>query len=108
MAGEAAMHGREIDRLRAELVHLDATLRLFDPESDPTDVPTVHRNPKRTEWFARGEVTRRVYETLRDEEVVSPRKLTKRAWSKRAYLKPTGRSARTITALFTIVAYYPT
>ncbi len=48
------MHSREIDRLRAEIVHLDAVLRLFDPETDPTDIPALCRHPRRTEWFARG------------------------------------------------------
>ena len=33
IAGEIEMHSREIDRLRAELVHLDATMQLFDPET---------------------------------------------------------------------------
>src|SRR3954465_1844154 len=32
IAGEIEMHSREIDRLRAELVHLDAIMQLFDPE----------------------------------------------------------------------------
>ena len=35
IAGKIAMHTREIDRLRAQLIHLDATLRLFDPETEP-------------------------------------------------------------------------
>ena len=33
IASEIAIHSREIDRLRAKLIHLDATLRLFDPET---------------------------------------------------------------------------
>src|SRR5215213_3202874 len=57
IAGEIEMHSREIDRLRAELVHLDATMQLFDPETEPSDVPALRRYPRRTEWFARGEVT---------------------------------------------------
>ena len=36
IAGEIAMHSREIDRLRSELVHLDATLRPFDPATEPS------------------------------------------------------------------------
>ena len=57
IAGEIEMHSREIDRLRAELVHLDATMQLFDPETDPSDVPALRCYPRRTEWFARGEAT---------------------------------------------------
>jgi hypothetical protein len=33
LAGQIEMHQREVDRIRSELVHLDATLRLFDPSS---------------------------------------------------------------------------
>ena len=35
ISGEIEMHSRELDRLRATLVHIDATLWLFDPETDP-------------------------------------------------------------------------
>jgi hypothetical protein len=45
IAGEIEMHNREIDRLRAELVHLDATMRLFDLETDPSDIPALRRIP---------------------------------------------------------------
>ena len=94
IAGEIAMHSREIDRLRAELVHLDATLPLFDPDTEPSDVPALYRHPKRTEWFARGEVTRRVYETLRNEGTVSPRELAKRAMIEKGISETDERSAR--------------
>src|SRR4051812_3279109 len=66
ITGEIEMHSREIDRLRAELVHLDATMQLFDPETDPSDVPALRRYPRRTEWFARGEVTQHIYEAFRE------------------------------------------
>jgi hypothetical protein len=108
IAGEIAMHGREIDRLRAELVHLDATLRLFDPDTEPSDVPALYRYPKHTEWFARGEVTRRVYEALRDEGVVSPRELAKRAMIEKGIAETDRKVRKDITALFTNVAYYLT
>jgi hypothetical protein len=65
ITGQIAMHEREVDRLRAELVHVDATLRLFDPGTDPADIGALRRFPRRTEYFARGEVTRMVYDALR-------------------------------------------
>jgi hypothetical protein len=65
IAGMIAMYEREVDRLRAELVHVDATLRLFDPGTDPADIAALRRFPRRTEYFARGEVTKRVYDALR-------------------------------------------
>ncbi|MFL5251427.1 MAG: hypothetical protein ACJ8AI_00760 [Rhodopila sp.] len=79
IAGEIEMHSREIDRLRAELVHLDATMQLFDPETEPSDVPALRRYPRRTEWFARGEVTQHIYEAFREQEVIWPRQIAKQA-----------------------------
>jgi hypothetical protein len=108
IAGEIDMHTREIARLRTELIHLDATMRLFDPETDPNDVPALHRYPKRTEWFARGEVTRRTYEALRDEGTVSPRELAQRAMIEKDISETDRKVRRDITALFTNVAYYLT
>ena len=69
------MHSREIDRLRAELVLIDAMMRLFDPGTDPDDIPAIRGYPRRTEWFARGEVTQRIYEALRDQGTISPRQV---------------------------------
>src|SRR5437016_1072425 len=66
ITGQIAMYEREVARLRAELVHLDATLRLFDPGTDPAAIEPLRRFPRRTEYFARGEVTKRVYDALRD------------------------------------------
>ena len=91
IAGEIEMHSREIDRLRSELVHLDATMQLFDPETDPSDVPALRRYPRRTEWFARGEVTQRIYETLREEAVIWPRDIATGRWLKGEYPRRTRR-----------------
>ena len=49
IAGEIEMHSREVDRLRATLIHIDATLRLFDPETDPNDIRAMRRYPQRKE-----------------------------------------------------------
>ena len=72
IAGEIEMHSREIDRLRAELVHLDSTMRLFDPGTDPSDIPAIRGYPRCTEWFPRGGVTRLVYEAMRDNKIIWP------------------------------------
>src|SRR5258707_10940439 len=66
LAGQIEMHNREVDRLRAELVHLDATLRLFDPYIQPDEIASRKRWPRRTDYFARGELTRLVFDTLRE------------------------------------------
>jgi len=66
LAGQIEMHNREIDRLRSELVHLDATLRLFDPYIQPDEIASRKRWPRRTDYFARGELTRLVFDAIRE------------------------------------------
>src|SRR5437764_145315 len=61
ITGQIEMHQREIERLRVDLVHVDATLRLFDPDTDPYDILPRRRLPKRTHYFDKGEQSRRVY-----------------------------------------------
>ncbi|HEY0833646.1 MAG TPA: hypothetical protein VGE72_07015 [Azospirillum sp.] len=49
---------------RADLVHLDATLRLFAPDVVPEDIaPKAVR--KRNDWFKPGELSRMVLDILR-------------------------------------------
>ena len=56
---------RQIAQHRADLVHLDSVLRLFQPERDPTEIRpkrSVHRN----RYFATGELARLCREAFRD------------------------------------------
>jgi hypothetical protein len=79
IAGQIEVHQVEIDALRAVLVHLDATLRLFDPETDPGDIMPHRRFPRRSHYFATGEQTRRVFEAIRDLGTVSATELALKA-----------------------------
>lgn len=83
LAGQIEMHNREVDRLRSELVHLDATLRLFDPYALPDEIAPRQRWPRRTDYFARGELTRLVYEAIRDNGTTSAGELGAAAMSAR-------------------------
>jgi hypothetical protein len=105
IAGDIEMHSREIDRLRAELVHLDATMRLFDPATDPDDIPALKRYPRRTEWFARGEVSQRVWEALREQELIWPREIAKAAMAAKGIPDTDKAVARDIIGRFTNVCY---
>jgi hypothetical protein len=105
ITGETAMHEREIDRLRADLVHLDATMRLFDPGTNPGIIPAQRRYPRRTEWFARGEVTRRVREALRDTEIIWPREIAKAAMAEKGIHETDKATRKNIGARFTRVCY---
>jgi hypothetical protein len=64
LAGEIRLAEERLDQLRADILHLDAAIRIIDP-SYHTDaiVPKVRR--QRREWFGNGELLRMVLETLR-------------------------------------------
>ena len=65
VAGEAQHCRRELQRLADELGHLDATIRLFDPDYDLGGIrPRQRRRGHR--WFGPGECQRLVLEVLRD------------------------------------------
>ena len=64
LAGEIEAAEKRVARLRADLLHLDATLRLFDAEAEPLAIPPK-RPWRRTGWFRNGELPRRVLDALR-------------------------------------------
>jgi hypothetical protein len=86
-------------------VHLDYTLKLFDPALDPEDLPALQRRPRRTEWFAKGEVTQRVYEAVRDKGIIWPRKIAKAAMAAKGIPEPDKLTTRDIISRFANVVY---
>jgi hypothetical protein len=64
LAGEIGAAEKRIAQLRADLVHLDATLCLFAPKADPEAIP-ARRPYRRRLWFSDGELPRRILTTLR-------------------------------------------
>jgi hypothetical protein len=56
---------KKIGRLRASLLHVDASLRLFSPDSNPDAIPPK-RPYRRTRYFAARELSRRCLDTLRE------------------------------------------
>ena len=65
VAGQAEQCHRELQRLAAELGHLDATIRLFAPAYDLGGIPRRTRR-RGQRWFGSGECQRLVLEVLRD------------------------------------------
>jgi RNase P protein component len=65
MAGRMIDLRREMDRLQADLVHVDAVLRLYGLEPDA--VPTKGRMPVRRTYFGRNEIRRRCRDALREK-----------------------------------------
>ncbi len=55
---------RKIKQQRANLAHIDATIRLFAPGLDPDAIPPK-RGYRRTRYFAKGELSRRCLDVLR-------------------------------------------
>jgi hypothetical protein len=64
VGGEIKALQKQLDRKRAELVNLDATIRLFAPGSDPETIAPKRRY-RRTMYFAQSELTRLTLDTLR-------------------------------------------
>lgn len=86
MAGEIEAAEQRVDQLRADLIHLDATLRLFDPEALPETIPPKHPRPARADWFGRGELARRIFDALRDaERALCPREIALRAMQAKGF-----------------------
>jgi len=83
LMGELAMHQQECDRIRSEIIHLDVVLRLFDPATDPGELPALRKRVHRTEWFARGEQTNMVYDALRDSGTVAATELARAAMTRK-------------------------
>jgi hypothetical protein len=68
VAGQIVELRRQLDRLQADLFHVDAVLRLYGVE--PSEIPTKGRVPVRSGYFGRNEITRRIYDALRAQGAV--------------------------------------
>ena len=68
LSGIIADLEKRIHQHRADLVHVDAVLRLFVPELEPETINAKRPAPVRSRYFAEGELTRRCLEALRRAE----------------------------------------
>jgi hypothetical protein len=68
IAGEIIELEAKTEAKRVDLVHLDCSIRMFDPEIDPEGIPSRQRFPRRSQYFAHGEVTRIIYNVLRSAD----------------------------------------
>lgn len=60
---------RQLRFRRDSLTHLDATIRLLDPDADPTTIPNA---PRRVHLFKQGELGRAIVDTMRRAEKPLP------------------------------------
>ena len=77
VAGQIVDLQRDLDRLQADLFHIDQVLRLYG--LDPEEIPTKGRMPKRSAYFGRNEITRRCYDLLREKGSIRADDVTVRA-----------------------------
>ena len=78
MAGTVVQLEQQLMQQRASLTHLDATLRLFDPDIRPNEIRPRQRRAHST-WFRHGECLRLIYDELRD----APQPMTTRQLAER-------------------------
>lgn len=65
LSGRLRQLEQQLAQQRANLAHLDATMRLFDPQIRPSDIRP--RQPRaRNAWFRPGECLRLIYDELRE------------------------------------------
>ena len=78
LAGVLLQLEQQLVRQRANLAHLDATMRLFDPDIQPNEI-RPRRQRARSAWFRPGECLRLIYDELRDApHPVTTRELAER------------------------------
>ena len=78
LAGIVSQLERQLGQQRANLAHLDATMRLFDPDIRPNTIRPKQQRA-RSAWFRPGECLRLIYDELRD----APRPMTTRELAER-------------------------
>ena len=78
LAGMLRQLEQQLVQQRANLAHVDATMRLFDPDIRPNDIrPKQPR--ERNAWFRPGECLRLIYDELREAtQPVTTRELAER------------------------------
>jgi hypothetical protein len=78
LAGMVSQLEKQLVQQRANLAHLDATMRLFDPHFQLEEI-RPKRQRARSAWFRQGECLRLIYDELRDApEPMTTRELAER------------------------------
>lgn len=78
LAGMLRQFEQQLVQQRANLAHVDATMRLFDPDIRPNDIRPKQQRA-RNAWFRPGECLRLIYDELREAtQPVTTRELAER------------------------------
>jgi hypothetical protein len=68
VAGQIVDMRRQLDKLQADLFHIDSVLKLYGLE--PDEIPTKGRMPVRSAYFGRNEISRRCRDMLRESGTI--------------------------------------
>lgn len=68
LAGRIVDLRREAENLQAQLVHLDAVLKLYGLE--PAEIPNKGRMPVRSAYFGRNEISQRCRDLIREKGTI--------------------------------------
>jgi hypothetical protein len=91
LSGRLHLLEQQLAQQRADLAHLDAAMRLFDPQIQPNDIrPRLPR--ARNAWFRPGECLRLIYDELREAaQPATTRELAERIMRRKAMPPMDGR-----------------
>jgi hypothetical protein len=81
IAGIIADMEKRLAAHRGDLVHIDNALRLMNSPIAGDAIPARKPRPRNTGYFVHGELSRRIYEALRDSETISAAELADAAMS---------------------------
>lgn len=70
VSGQVVRAEEALAQLRADLLHVDAVLRMFDPDADPDAIKPL-RDAIRSEFFAPNELNRLVLQLIRHRGPIS-------------------------------------
>jgi hypothetical protein len=84
LAGIVRQLEQQLVAQRANLAHLDATMRLFDPEIQPKDIHPKQQRARNV-WFRPSECLRLIYDELREAtQPLTTRELAERIMRRKA------------------------
>jgi len=92
LVGAMSQLEQQLAQHRGSLTHLDATMRLFDPDTLFQDTNPAQQR-ERVSWFRPGECRRLIYDVLRDApQPLATRELSERVTAAKGILAADGRT----------------
>lgn len=106
LQGQLKANEQEADRLRTEIAHIEATIRIFRHDADLSLVaPRMPRN--RSPWFRKGQCAQAALDVLRRAAMpMSAREIALQVLKERGITDANGRSVKFLTsAIYGVLAH---